>query len=75
MTLDQYFASEPHGAKAEMARYLGITDVWLSLLISGKRRPSAVLAVKIEDATDGLVQRTELRPDLFAPRSEQQPAV
>ncbi len=66
MTLDQYFASEPHGSKIEMARYLGISDVWLSMLISKKRRPSGPLAVRIEHATDGLVTRAELRPDLFA---------
>lgn len=65
MTLDQYFAEEPRGAQIEMAQYLGITETWLSLLVHGKRRPSAILAVKIESATDGLVTRHELRPDLF----------
>jgi DNA-binding transcriptional regulator YdaS (Cro superfamily) len=37
----------------------------MSLLINEHRRPSAELAVKIEKATQGLVGRDVLRPDLF----------
>ena len=37
----------------------------MALLIAKRRRPSPVLAIAIEDATDGLVTRQELRPDLF----------
>jgi len=65
MTLQQYFVGEPHGAKKEMALYLGISPTWLSLLINGSRKPSATLARKIEDATQGLVPASVLRPDLF----------
>lgn len=66
MTLNEYFATEPHGSKREMAEYLGITTTWLSLLLSGKRVPSAKLAAALEKATQGLVTRRELRPDLFS---------
>jgi len=48
-----------------MAQYLGVTATWLSLLIHGHRRPSPELAVKIEEATQGLVKRDVLRPDIF----------
>lgn len=65
MTLDQYFADEPRGAKLEMAEFLGISATWLSLLIAGKRKASAQLCLKIEQATQGLVTRIELRPDIF----------
>ena len=65
MTLKEYFKTEPMGAVNEMAEYLGITPTWLSLLIHGHKRPSAELAIKIEKATEGLVPRTVLRPDLF----------
>lgn len=65
MNLKQYFKDEPHGAKKEMADYLGITQTWLGLLISKVRNPSAVLAKKIEKATQGLVTAKELRPDIF----------
>jgi len=65
MTLLEYFQTEPKGAIGEMAAYLGVTQTWMSLLINEHRRPSAELAVKIEKATQGLVGRDVLRPDLF----------
>lgn len=67
MTLSEYFAGEPHGSRKEMALYLGITETWMSLLVSRRKRPSGILAVKIERATQGLVHRATLRPDLFSP--------
>jgi DNA-binding transcriptional regulator YdaS (Cro superfamily) len=66
MTLKEYFSTEPMGAVNEMAKYLDITPTWLSLLIHNKKRPSPELAVKIEKATQGLVPRNILRPDLFS---------
>jgi DNA-binding transcriptional regulator YdaS (Cro superfamily) len=65
MTLQEYFKSDVRGAKAEMAEYLKITPTWMSLLISGRRKASPVLALAIEGATGGLVTRGELRPDIF----------
>ena len=65
MNLQQYFSEEPRGAKIEMARYLGISAEWMSKLISGKATPSASLSKAIEEATQGLVTRKDLRPDLF----------
>ena len=65
MNLQQYFSEEPRGAKIEMARHLGISAEWMSKLIACKVKPSPLLAKKIEDATQGLVKRKDLRPDLF----------
>lgn len=65
MTLAEYFSTEPRGAKVEMAMYLGITDTYMSLLIHNKRRPSPQMALAIEAATQGLVTRKDLRPDLY----------
>lgn len=65
MTLAEYFKDEPIGAKKEMAEYLGITQAWMATLISGKALCSAQLAKRIEEATQGLVTRKEIRPDLF----------
>lgn len=66
MTLLEYFSTEPPGAVSEMAAHLGITPTWMSVLIHDKkRRPSADLCVRIEQATQKLVTREELRPDLF----------
>ena len=66
MTLEEYFSTEPPGSVTEMAAYLGVTTTWLSLLINKHRRPSPELSIKIEKATQGLVTRLELRPDIFA---------
>lgn len=65
MDLKTYFSTEPLGARREMADYLGITPSWMSLLIHKRRLCSAYLAKKIEEATQGLVTRKDLRPDLF----------
>jgi DNA-binding transcriptional regulator YdaS (Cro superfamily) len=65
MNLKEYFDDEPLGAKKEMAEYLGISQTWLSLLIKCKKQPSPKLAKKIERATQGLVTKKTLRPDLF----------
>jgi DNA-binding transcriptional regulator YdaS (Cro superfamily) len=65
MNLKDYFKEEPKGAINEMAEHLNVTPTWLSLLIHGHRKCGLVLAVKIEKATQGLVLRTDLRPDLF----------
>jgi DNA-binding transcriptional regulator YdaS (Cro superfamily) len=65
MTLQEYFADEPYGAKKEMAEYLGITPTWLGLLLRKAKQPSPELAKRIEKATQGLVTAKELRPDLF----------
>ena len=66
MTLTDYFREEPRGAKSEMATYLGISLTWFSLLINGKRKASPKLALAIEEATQGLVKKADLRPDLFS---------
>ena len=65
MTLVEYFKTEPYGSKKEMAEFIGVSPTWLGLLLNGTRKPSAKLAKKIEKATQGLVKREELRPDLF----------
>ena len=65
MQLKEYFKDEPYGAKKEMAEFLGITPTWLGLILKNKKQPSAVLAKRIEKATQGLVKAKDLRPDLF----------
>ena len=63
MTLQDYFSDKPRGSKAALARDLGITKTWLSLIISGRSLPSAGLCQEIERRTG--VSRATLRPDLF----------
>jgi DNA-binding transcriptional regulator YdaS (Cro superfamily) len=66
MTLSEYFNKQGRGAKVEMAKQLGISKTWLSLIISGRSIPSAPLCNMIEVLTKGKVKRKELRPDIFA---------
>ena len=65
MTLVEYFKPLPRGAKSAMAKDLGVTKTWIALLLAGTRRPSAALAVQIEQYTRRAVKKKELRPDLF----------
>jgi len=65
MTLTEFFDTKPRGAKLAMARKLGISKTWLSLLISNREVPSPELSVAIERYTKGQVRRTTLRPDIF----------
>lgn len=52
----------PRGQRSVFAARLGITPEHLSLIISGKKRPSLDLAIRISAATVGLVSLEELCP-------------
>ena len=65
MTLEEYFRDKPRGAKIELARKLGISKTWMSLMVSSRVVPSPALALMIEKFTKGAVTRKALRPDLF----------
>lgn len=65
MTWEQYFKNKPRGSKALMAKNLGITRTWLSLLIGGRVQCSPELACQIERLTLREIKRRDLRPDLF----------
>jgi DNA-binding transcriptional regulator YdaS (Cro superfamily) len=58
-----FFSTQARGAKTDLAKEVGVTKTWISQIISGKMKPSAQLAIKIELATG--VSREKLRPDLF----------
>jgi DNA-binding transcriptional regulator YdaS (Cro superfamily) len=65
MTLQEYFFDKPRGSKLDLARKLGVSKTWISLIVSGREQPSAALSLMIEKFTGGAVTRKELRPDLF----------
>ena len=65
MTLTEFFEGKPRGAKIALARKLGISKTWLSLVISGRQLPSPELARDIEINTGRKVKRADLRPDIF----------
>ena len=69
-SLQAYFDSE-RGNQAALARTMRarykikITPQALSAIASGKRIAGPQLAIQIEEATDGAVNRADLRPDIF----------
>lgn len=65
MNLQDYFADKKRGAKDALAKDLGISRTWMSLIISGREVCSPELALEIERLTSGAVTRKDLRPDLF----------
>jgi DNA-binding transcriptional regulator YdaS (Cro superfamily) len=65
MTLDEFFATKPRGAKLAMATKIGVSKTWMSLIISGRKLASPELSGAIERYTKGQVQRAVLRPDIF----------
>lgn len=63
MTLRDFLGVE-RGAQAMLARQLGITQPYLSQIITGVRQPSSDIAIAIERETGGAVTVEELRPDI-----------
>lgn len=65
MTLEEWFKTQPYGAKKLFAEDLGISPTWLGLILSGRKKCSAVLAKAIEKQTKYKVKAKILRPDLY----------
>jgi DNA-binding transcriptional regulator YdaS (Cro superfamily) len=65
MTLNEFFEGKPRGTKIALARKLGISKTWFSLICTGRQLPSPELARDIEIHTGRKVKRAELRPDIF----------
>lgn len=53
------------GTQEGLGKKARLTQATISNLLTGKSGVSAETAIKIEEATDGQVSRTDLRPDLF----------
>lgn len=70
MNLVDYFKDQPYGAKVALARKIGISKTWMSMLVTGRAPCSPELAVKIFEATNGVVTREDLRPDIFGGKRE-----
>ena len=65
MTLEEFFFTKPRGSKIEMAKAIGVSKTWMSLVISGRQLASPELSLAIERYTKGQVKRKTLRPDIF----------
>jgi DNA-binding transcriptional regulator YdaS (Cro superfamily) len=65
MTLPEFFATQPRGPKARIARACKISKTWMSVITSQRRTVGAQLAAMIEKETNGAVKKADLRPDLW----------
>lgn len=65
MKLSDYFKTS-RGARLGLADKVGRSPAYLTHVATGFRKASAALAIAIEQATDGAVSRSELRPDLWS---------
>lgn len=52
------------GSQWELARAIDLTQSAISAYVTGKKRPSAEVAIRIEEATKGLVRVEDVRPDV-----------
>lgn len=56
-----------HGSQAKLAAAIGCSQQQIAYLLKA-RTISAEMALRVEAATGGAVNRHDLRPDLFGPR-------
>jgi transcriptional regulator with XRE-family HTH domain len=70
MNLSDYL-SQPGITQSKLATSLGVSQGLVHQWASGKTRITAERAIAIEAATDGLVTKYDLRPDIFG--APQQP--
>lgn len=75
MDLANYVEQLPRGGKKLFAIQLGVTASYLSRLVSGDRSITAERAIQIEDVTEGIVSRAELRPDIHWEKAKRPKAV
>lgn len=52
------------GSQEQLAKAVDLTQSAISSYVTGIKRPSAEVAIRIEAATDGKVRVEDLRPDV-----------
>ena len=57
------YCDQNRGAQARIAEVLGVDSAQVNQWVRGRRSIPAVRAVKIEQATGGVVRRWTMRPD------------
>ena len=62
------YLSESNTSQGAFARAVGVSQGMVSHWLLGKKRITAERARDIERATAGVIQRSELRPDVFGDR-------
>jgi DNA-binding transcriptional regulator YdaS (Cro superfamily) len=58
-------AIEIVGTQQKLAEKIGLSQQGISYLMNAADKVSAEIAIEVEKATDGVVSRHDLRPDIF----------
>lgn len=53
------------GTQEKLAHACGVSQAAIHKWLRGKSHPSAINAKKIEMATNGVISRSDIRPDIF----------
>ena len=61
--LSNYLKDKSH---AEFAKSIRISATYLSLILSGNKKPSIKVVAKMNVATDGKLNLKNMRPDIYA---------
>jgi len=59
---------------ADIAKAVECSAETMYMYAGGHKKPSALKAIAISDATNGIVTRRELRPDVFGPAPKRRAA-
>ncbi|TNG94847.1 helix-turn-helix domain-containing protein [Pasteurellaceae bacterium USgator11] len=65
MSLEKYLSGRPRGFKSDFAHKLGISTSFLRQIETGYSKIPPALAKKIEYITNGDLNKSDLRPDLW----------
>lgn len=57
-------AIEHFGSQEKLAKALNVTQGAISQYASGQKRPSAEIAIRLEEITSGEMKAEDLRPDV-----------
>lgn len=60
-------AVQVYGSQSALADAIGVSKVFVSLMVNKRRKVPAGLCMLIEAKTGGKVSAVELRPDIFKP--------
>jgi DNA-binding transcriptional regulator YdaS (Cro superfamily) len=57
-------AIEHFGSQEKLAKALDVSQGLISQYATGQKRPSAEVAIRLEDASEGTIKAEDLRPDV-----------
>lgn len=72
--MKEYWDSLSKVQQAELAQRVGYSQGYLRLIFNGYKKAGFVLAQRLEEQTEGVVSRADLRPDIYPSQENNSPA-